>query len=649
MTICSNPFSLTFASIRTNNSSQFFFSKTIESLNDLAKLRIVCAEKLKNTIVVKIYIRKCSKDLLKKIRIDQISSIESVEVCSSKMNCINKSIDTLENSGYVKSSLIRRQSDLIIFDLRMNPILKKIKIKACKNLKIHRKLLEVFFRNQVGLPRNNKLIQESINEISKWYTKKGYEWIAIRIISNRKLNELQVHINEGLIDKVNMICETKKLKKNLSEVNNLIAEKLKIFPQAVLNLRTLERGVSFFEKQKIVNNINYRIRNSKKGLVVNIRYSLSDNSLNCYHCMSIFKLSEFRQAKLMRKIIDFPLSFYRDERLPDATIETYQICRSCAWLEITQERIWKSIQRTRICLHTSIISPSIRFELSDLKVKSLLNSYILHQKNIVGWHNYRGYKLPETINSSEYLQNICNLKKIIQFITNEVRYSIKEYVNVIQEITVRKSEKKFNCLNDKMCKTSILHCHNNSLVLRNKATKDNYCRALINFSYQTCKSVAKYESRISAVLHDVLFSNFYINNLKLKNLKRYAGKNINFTYRPVINLPAIIPNISKDNLLLNLEINLLTTSQNLLDLEIYSKHESLMSISKKSNSEITYSHWIARGEYKVCILRYIEPCISLTYIKGFFYEITDLNNLWVIKNLHKNIFKVHLGIKFIRL
>nr|YP_009511440.1 hypothetical protein [Gracilariopsis mclachlanii]AXI97317.1 hypothetical protein [Gracilariopsis mclachlanii] len=178
-----------------------------------------------NNIKIKIY--KCNKYLLQKMQNYKYSIWKFIKYYSLDYNITNKDlykdIYILQKFGSINSihkyMILYNQYKQTIFDIKVNPIVKKINIINHKKLKIYSQLLQLLFKQQIGLPKNYLGIQKSINTIYNWYLYQGYQWTNINIINTPESNEISILIDEGKIYEVNLVCKTHNIKKNIIFIN----------------------------------------------------------------------------------------------------------------------------------------------------------------------------------------------------------------------------------------------------------------------------------------------------------------------------------------------------------------------------------------------------------------------------------------------
>nr|YP_009237740.1 hypothetical protein [Gracilariopsis lemaneiformis]AJO68548.1 hypothetical protein [Gracilariopsis lemaneiformis]AML79821.1 hypothetical protein [Gracilariopsis lemaneiformis] len=175
----------------------------------------------KNNVRIKIY--KCNKYLLKKIENYKFNIWKFIKNHNLKNKYLYKYIYILQQFGFINSihrhMILCTQYKQTIFNIKVNPILKKVNIIHHKQLKIYSKLLSILFKQQLGLPKNYLHIQRSINIIYNWYLYKGYQWTNINIINTPESHEISILIDEGKIYEVNLVCKTYGIKKNIILIN----------------------------------------------------------------------------------------------------------------------------------------------------------------------------------------------------------------------------------------------------------------------------------------------------------------------------------------------------------------------------------------------------------------------------------------------
>nr|YP_009295341.1 hypothetical protein BI108_pgp054 [Dasya binghamiae]AOH77353.1 hypothetical protein [Dasya binghamiae] len=210
-------------------------------------------------------------------------------------------ITQIKQSGYFNTieytNWYMNQSKYIIFNLKSNSIIKKVKINNYKNLKIPKNLLIKIFKHQVGLPVNYKYIKNSINEIYKWYKLRGFQWAKIHYINIDKKNEINIIIFEGNIFQSYCIYDQLiKNKKDLNYINTLnllIKKELCIIPGYILNINNLELKIRKLKNKYSINNLKYKVEHKSKGLVITIKYNLAN-----YKKLSIYDKKKIRSKLL---------------------------------------------------------------------------------------------------------------------------------------------------------------------------------------------------------------------------------------------------------------------------------------------------------------------------------------------------------------
>nr|YP_010199376.1 hypothetical protein LK036_pgp131 [Gracilariopsis tenuifrons]UAD89234.1 hypothetical protein [Gracilariopsis tenuifrons] len=218
----------TFFFFLINTISYISYDKIYEKHNYAILPNICFQQRLnfnkQNNVKIKIY--KCNKYLLQKMQNYKYNIWKFIKNHNFTNKYLYKYVYMLQKFGFINSInkyiILCTQYKQITFDIKVNPILKKVHIIHYKKLKIYSKLLRILFKKQIGLPKNYLYIQRSINIIYNWYLYQGYQWTNINIINTPESNEICILIDEGEIYEVNLVCKTYNIKKNIILLNSII-------------------------------------------------------------------------------------------------------------------------------------------------------------------------------------------------------------------------------------------------------------------------------------------------------------------------------------------------------------------------------------------------------------------------------------------
>lgn len=183
----------------------------------------------------------------------------------------NKSYNNIKYTKKTKSKL-----NYVIFYIKNNSILRKIKVHNYNKLKISKYILFNSFKHQIGLPINYLSIKNSLNIIIEWYLYHGYKWIKVKYSYIN--NEIQLHIYEGVIDEIifsnnyNKFFDKKKYK--ILKVNNLIKQELSFFTYKPVTINNLELIIKEIKKKYSIQELTYQLKYKSEKLILIIEYDL---------------------------------------------------------------------------------------------------------------------------------------------------------------------------------------------------------------------------------------------------------------------------------------------------------------------------------------------------------------------------------------
>nr|YP_010198593.1 hypothetical protein LK037_pgp096 [Gracilaria pacifica]UAD87009.1 hypothetical protein [Gracilaria pacifica] len=191
-------------------SNNIYFQKTLHSIEF-------------NRIQIKI--TPCNNYLLHKIRHCKYNKYNKKN-CHFKDKSLEKYINVLKNSGCISSinkyTILYTKYKQTIFNVAIYPIINQITIREYKKLKIYPKFLHKLFKYQLGLPKNQLLLDYILHKINAWYLSHGYQWSNIKIKNISQANQLDLIINEGKIYSVRIECKNQQIKKNTNFMNCMI-------------------------------------------------------------------------------------------------------------------------------------------------------------------------------------------------------------------------------------------------------------------------------------------------------------------------------------------------------------------------------------------------------------------------------------------
>nr|YP_009510829.1 hypothetical protein [Gracilaria gracilis]AXI96502.1 hypothetical protein [Gracilaria gracilis] len=139
---------------------------------------------------------------------------------------LEKYINVLKNCGCISSvnkyTTLYTKYKQTILNIAIYPIINQITIREYKKLKICPNFLHKLFKYQLGLPKNQLLLDYIFHQINTWYSLHGYQWSRIKIKNTSQANLLDLIINEGKIYSVRIECKNQQIKKNTNFINCII-------------------------------------------------------------------------------------------------------------------------------------------------------------------------------------------------------------------------------------------------------------------------------------------------------------------------------------------------------------------------------------------------------------------------------------------
>nr|YP_009297953.1 hypothetical protein Plocam_055 [Plocamium cartilagineum]AOM67891.1 hypothetical protein Plocam_055 [Plocamium cartilagineum] len=233
--------------------------------------------------IKKIRIYNCNNILLKKIFFSQF------EFKNLNLKKIKKLILFFKESGFIDSikvfKLFNLNSKTILVNIILNPVIKKIKIEKYQHLQIPKYILINLLKKNIGIPKNYYYLSFSLKKIYSWYRYQGFDYVEIKTIQNKLLNEISIKIFEGKINKTKLICTTKNNlnKYTLDHIESLIKNELGVSPGKILNIKKLKSGILKLKEKNIVNNISYKINIYNNNIVIIIKYCLQHNNFISFY------------------------------------------------------------------------------------------------------------------------------------------------------------------------------------------------------------------------------------------------------------------------------------------------------------------------------------------------------------------------------
>nr|YP_009395976.1 hypothetical protein [Dasya naccarioides]ARW65162.1 hypothetical protein [Dasya naccarioides] len=460
---------------------------------------------------------------------------------------MNKLMCKVKESGYFNkieyNYLYINKSKYIIFRIRTNAILKKIKIYRYKKLNIPKNFLIKLFKSQVGLPINYKLINFSISQINRWYKVKGFEWNKVNYTYFQETNEVKINIFEGEI--LNSYCIYDEIVTNLedkikiNQLNYIIKKELDILSGKTLNIHDLESKIINLKQKYFINYIKYKVEYNLNNINITVKYNLSNfNKLSIFN-KNVLVQNYFRivlhsikndNIKKIRKLI---FNIYKN------FIYQYNIAHRNIKYKSTILNIFINIQFNNkfIWRYYHLIYNKLNINNStriNQKLKIIIqNIYVLkyYSKNII--HNY----------SYDYLRKILIIK---------IKLSTK-YLNKIQIIQTLNNNHFKNSI-----KYSIFYHYNNfhnfiniyKLKFFNKIKKNTLFIYKIKIKY----SYIYLLTRNDLMIYYKIYINFHSEMIRYIQSYKFYLHHIKLNYDRLHSMPKFIKYENVLSIIINLNI-----------------------------------------------------------------------------------------------
>lgn len=568
--------------------------------------------------IKKIRIYNCNNILLKKIFFNKF------ELKNFNLKKIKKLIIFFKESGFIESiqvfKLFNPSSKAIIFNIKINPLIKKIKVEKYQYLQIPQFVLTNFLKKNLGIPRNYYYLSSSLEKIYSWYKFQGFDYVQIKIIHNKSLNEISINIFEGQINQTKLICKTKNNLSNYTVkcIEQLIKKELHIIPGNILNLKKLKLGILKLKEKNIINNISYKIDIYNNNTIVIVQYFLHNKSfMSLYKQEALLKLiKNYNILILFQKINVYLFNF----------ITNYSSGIKIFFFNYTK-RIYSLILNLR--LKKSFLSINLKFFYPYIGLKNkLLGTILLNFYN--DFSNFDFFYLIIKLNVVNFKYKQFFLSNMIKKSSNiEIELDHKVFYNadILEKIILRKSIWKkiyINIKNFSFYNFNQLH----QLKKIAKMISPNLIKLEISVPKKNSFFIeaSDYKKKLK-FYSEILF----LIDMQNINALKFIGQYINYKYKHFFLLNS--NKYSKNKILILLEINLFFNK------EINSKLVEEDFFNKKKLS----SFYLSTIEYSISKAKYLSVYTFISYFQYLSNKVinTSLSKLY---SYNQNLY-TGLGIK----
>nr|UNJ16329.1 hypothetical protein [Boldiaceae sp.] len=561
-----------------------------------------------------------NKVWLKEVK--KLFKLDELEIISKEMSKedIDNLLTKIRLSGFFKevqlNSIIINNTQIITFNFSVNPLLLHVYLSNNKNLLISQDIVLNLFSDQIGYPKSFRKMHNAIQGIYKWYNDKGFKWVKVEILDNKKnINSVNIKISEGIINSIQFHCPYT----NQTSINNnnylleSIRRYLKLEENIRLNYKKIEKGIEIIKNKKIVDNCDYIVNYSTKhrdevDLIINL-YNLADKAtyLEGKNITLTTEIIETIEANLYNSL-NFMLKNYISSSA-DYSINMVNIIKPSS--TIYSSILYNTDNKCSVKHINSIMVNKKLYVFTDL-YEWYINTPILNKNNY--------FKLKHYIRNLGKHQEYFNLDFEIPIINNEFNgmicipwiYIIKKYAGDLEVEIVQKS---FNLKSNSIVDVVNQLINYNFLLSRSTL---NIKKLDIKFNYKTNSKVKLIKllglNHVDYEYKCIKNKNFKYSYLKTAYIKQiYKKKNL-FLHR----LPKLNKKISHDYLNINLELKY--SSNDTHDINWRGKGVNLKMLSQFFIPIKTLQNFYTKHYYNKFIHKYIIK--STVY---FNYGINKLN------------------------
>ena len=197
-------------------------------------------------------------------------------------NLFHQYINNLQLSGFINSfnytKIILNTRNYLAFTINYNPIIRSIKVTNYNKLTIPSNKLSKLLYQQLGLPRNYKLVQDAIKQIIIWYKFQGFEWVRVKLDNHYQANQINIVIYEGIILSNTIICNNYNQISSYEYINSVIKSELNLIPGNILNKKQLDNSIRTLKQIYRIKDMKYDVASYKNGLHITITYNMQVNN-----------------------------------------------------------------------------------------------------------------------------------------------------------------------------------------------------------------------------------------------------------------------------------------------------------------------------------------------------------------------------------
>nr|AOM64534.1 hypothetical protein Riqu_055 [Riquetophycus sp.] len=535
---------------------------------------------------------------------------------------INNWIHRLKISGYVNNLqvyLINRESiKYKILHVNTNNLIKKIIISKSRQLQIPKSLLIKYIEENLGFIYNYNKLQDSVNKIYSWYKQHGFEYVNINLIKYNNLGNVYININEGILRKIDLQCESKKYinRKYIAYIESRIKKELLILPGQTVNIKKIELGIQRLKEDKIISSCIYKILEYTNELVIMVNYSIYQDNIHYINDEDI-RINKKKEVYIYNTIRHN--KFILNQKYAKLLIHNFLLNLKIAYKILNKiiifyhnsNQIDKHLDFTYVKFHTIQSYKNFIFDIKYFKNNTRLNLSISYPnyKSVNNWfinflfqisnnedliyivYPIQSIKIeyyPKLITHNHIYNGMLKFQGIhIKFHNNFINYidlyesldlmSKDTYVNLIY-ISRNNIYKTILKRNNRLLLYQILH----------KVIKQYIIKFNIAIKYSTFSITPYINSGTSFTCHINSLIYFLFSKLNIINLTNYMNQYMKMQYNRIFIIPKFVPliKIYRNILILHAELYYPIIHQKYLDISF-----NHLKIFKSSSYIIQESHY----------------------------------------------------------
>lgn len=620
---------------------------------------------------------KCNYKTIKSIEFERCNRILYKQIIHKYSNCfyatirsyhkILKIINAFQMSGLTNNIryylVTSKKNKYSIINCSTHPLIKKIVVLNSPKLRIPKHLLYRHLLRLLGLPRNYQELSCIIKTVNTWYKRKGFNHVNIEPIDNDNKNFLILRIQEGIIIKTSLECESKlNLSKSyLQYIENRIIKELNILIGNIVNTKKIDIGIKKLKEEKIISNCKYKIIYSHSGITINLSYHLYAEYINYIKGKHInLNIHYFDENNdLVCKYYNSVIKFISIILLKQ--IRLHQIIREL------QKHLYFVYSQLYIKNHNykHYIFDITRFKNNPIfNIRISFPSIYIHN-NLVGNFLISAYKNEILLKVIYPINNIaiqnthilnqygCNIESASNNIGLKFQHSLFDYIDLHENISLLYNRICKNIINIQRQKIySIFRVKENLPLYLFKKLKQNIKQILIKLDiyikYNNFHLIHKIEQGTSFIIKIKSLTCLRLQKCHTVNLEKSFNQELKIQYHKIIMLPKVMNSIKSHNNAIILSTKVYTQIHganyvnNLFKLNpIYNKH--YMYNMRYCFPSILYVYNL---EYHMFLDQYYSLYIFFSYMNNFNNTRSDVLNHYLYSYLLNEQFNYETNIGY---